>query len=211
MDGVVTEAIAADQLVYEIVDGNDQLASALKRKVKKQFKKASVVKRIEQNQTGVIVTYTNGDGDQTITADGSFGRPDDSMALTMTNVDLAGIDTLLLRPPQFTGRLDAAGTLTGTREVPGLKGDFRVTGGGFRKFQYESFAGNVDYVARGLTVDVRLQQNPTQWIAAKGYWGMAPASRVDLAIDSSPIELGIVQGFVPELTDVRGCSKHMST
>src|SRR4030095_13759959 len=69
MDGVVTEAIAADQLFYEIVDGNDQLASALKRKVKKQFKKASVVKRIEQHQTGVTVTYTNGDGVQTITAD----------------------------------------------------------------------------------------------------------------------------------------------
>jgi autotransporter translocation and assembly factor TamB len=143
-------------------------------------------------------------GDQTITADGSFGRPGDSMAITMTNVDLAGIDTLLLRPPQFTGRLDAAGALTGTREVPQLKGDFRITKGGFRKFQYESFAGNVDYVARGLTVDVRLQQDPTQWITAKGYWGMAPASRVDLAIDSSPIDLGIVQGLVPELTDVRG-------
>jgi monoamine oxidase len=69
MDGVVTEAIAADQIFYEIVDGNDQLASALKRKVKKQFKKASVVSRIEQNQTGVAVTYTNGDGIQTINAD----------------------------------------------------------------------------------------------------------------------------------------------
>src|SRR5437773_157331 len=69
MDGVVTEAIAADQLFYEIVDGNDQLATALKRKVKKQFKKGSVVTRIEQNQTGVTVTYANGDGIQTITAD----------------------------------------------------------------------------------------------------------------------------------------------
>ena len=69
MDGVVTEALASDQVFYEIVDGNDQLASALKRKVKKQFRKASVVKRIEQNQSGVTVTYINGDGVQTITAD----------------------------------------------------------------------------------------------------------------------------------------------
>jgi monoamine oxidase len=69
MDGVVTEAIASDPSFYEIVDGNDQLASALKRKVKKQFKKASVVTRIEQDQTGVTVTYTNSDGLQTITAD----------------------------------------------------------------------------------------------------------------------------------------------
>ena len=69
LDGVVTEAIAADQIFYEIVDGNDQLASALKRKVKKQFRKASIVKRIEQNQNGVTVTYSNADGIQTITAD----------------------------------------------------------------------------------------------------------------------------------------------
>ena len=69
MDGAVTEAIAADQLFLEIVDGNDQLASALKRKVKKQFRKASIVKRIEQNQNGVIVTFSNSDGIQTIAAD----------------------------------------------------------------------------------------------------------------------------------------------
>jgi monoamine oxidase len=69
LDGVVTEAIAADQAFYEIVDGNDQLASALKRKVKKQFRKASIVERIEQNQNSVTVTYSNSDGIQTITAD----------------------------------------------------------------------------------------------------------------------------------------------
>jgi monoamine oxidase len=69
MDGVVTEAIASDSLFYEIADGNDQLATALKRKVKKQFRKASVVTRLEQTETGVVVTYTNADGTQTITAD----------------------------------------------------------------------------------------------------------------------------------------------
>jgi monoamine oxidase len=69
LDGVVTEAIASDPLFYEIVDGNDSLAYVLKRKVKKQFRKSSIVRRIEQNQTSVTVTYTNGDELQTITAD----------------------------------------------------------------------------------------------------------------------------------------------
>ncbi|MEK6408966.1 MAG: FAD-dependent oxidoreductase [Acidobacteriota bacterium] len=69
MDGVVTEAIASAPPFYEIVDGNDQLASVLKRRVKKQFRKASVVTRIEQNENGVTVTYTNADGIQTIAAD----------------------------------------------------------------------------------------------------------------------------------------------
>lgn len=69
MDGVVTEAIAQNDIFFEIVDGNDRLASKLKKKVKKQFQKSSVVKRIEQNQDGVTVTYDHPDGVQTITAD----------------------------------------------------------------------------------------------------------------------------------------------
>jgi monoamine oxidase len=69
MDGVVTEAIASYPAFYEIEGGNDLLASALKKKVKKQFKKQSVVLRIEQNEGGVTVTYRNNDGIQTVTAD----------------------------------------------------------------------------------------------------------------------------------------------
>lgn len=69
MDGVVTEAIAAYPDFYEIEGGNDLLASALKKKVKKQFKKQSVVLRIEQNERSVTVTYQNNDGVQIITAD----------------------------------------------------------------------------------------------------------------------------------------------
>ena len=49
-------------------------------------------------------------GDQQIAADGTFGRPGDALKVTLTNVDLASVDALLLRPPQFTGRLNATGT-----------------------------------------------------------------------------------------------------
>jgi len=70
MDGVVTEAIApSDEIFYEIADGNDQLPSAFKRKVKKQFRKRAIVKRIDQNQTGVVVTFLGPDGMETINAD----------------------------------------------------------------------------------------------------------------------------------------------
>jgi monoamine oxidase len=69
MDGVVTEAIAPSSVSYEIVGGNDLLASALKKKVKKFFRKQAVVTRIEQNDASVTVTYQSSDGPQTITAD----------------------------------------------------------------------------------------------------------------------------------------------
>ena len=69
LDGALTEAISTGATFYEIVGGNDQLAQALKKRVKKFFKKQSVVQRIEQNETSVTVTYTNSEGTQTITAD----------------------------------------------------------------------------------------------------------------------------------------------
>lgn len=69
MDGVVTEAIASGGAFYEIVGGNDKLPKALQKKVKKQFKKQSVIQRIEQNETSVTVTYLRGGVTETITAD----------------------------------------------------------------------------------------------------------------------------------------------
>ena len=164
-------------------------------------------------------------GDQQIAADGTFGRPGDALKITMRNVDLAAVDALLLRPPQFSGRVDATGTLRGTAQA--LQGDaeFKVNKGSFRTFQYETFAGTVDYKGQGLTVDARLQQNATQWLTAKGYVPralftpgagapipssashdavVAPEDRVDLTIDSSPIDLGVIQGFNDMVTGVKG-------
>lgn len=69
MEAVVMEAIASSGMSYEVAGGNDQLASALKKRVKKFFRKQAVVTRIEQNQTGVAVTYQSPDGPQTISAD----------------------------------------------------------------------------------------------------------------------------------------------
>jgi monoamine oxidase len=69
MDGAVTEAIATDSAFYEIANGNDELPFALKKKVKKQFRKQAVVLRLEQNETGVRVTFSQGGEVQTITAD----------------------------------------------------------------------------------------------------------------------------------------------
>ena len=163
-------------------------------------------------------------GDQQIFADGTFGRPGDVLKFTMTNVDLAGVDALLLRPPQFNGRVDATGTLRGTRQALQANAEFQVNKGSFRKFQYQTFAGTVDYKEQGLTVDARLQQNAAQWITAKGYVPRAlfspramempsaadhdvvvpPEDRIDLAIDSSPIDLGVIQGFNSMVTDVKG-------
>jgi autotransporter translocation and assembly factor TamB len=162
-------------------------------------------------------------GDQQIAADGSFGRPGGALMFTLTNVDLANVDALLLRPPQFTGRLNASGTVAGTTDAPEVTAEFRVNQGGFRQYRYEAFGGTVTYAGPGLTLDTKLQQNPTTFITAKGYVPtaifkagpdvdrasvhgapVAPGDRIDLHVESTPIDLGLVQGFTTALTKVTG-------
>ena len=43
-------------------------------------------------------------GDQQIAAAGTFGRPGDSLKVTLDQRRSRGVDALLLRPPQLTGR-----------------------------------------------------------------------------------------------------------
>ena len=160
-------------------------------------------------------------GDQQIAADGAFGRANDALHVTLTNVDLANVDTLLLRPPQFTGRMNASATVTGTTDAPRVKGDVEVSKGGFRQFHYDALTGTIDYSGKGVTLDAKLQQNSTAWITAKGYVPAAAFTsavsterahrdevavddRLDVHIDSSPIDLGLVQGFTTQVTNVTG-------
>jgi autotransporter translocation and assembly factor TamB len=161
--------------------------------------------------------------DQRISGDGTFGRPGDALTVTLTNLDLATVDALLLRPPQLGGRLSATSTLSGTKEAPEVKAEFAVTQGAFRQFKYDSLGGRLTYAGPGLDVDARLQQNPTTYLTAKGYLpkalfggtqtadaastggaAVAKGDQIDFHVESTPIDLGLVQGFTTALTNVTG-------
>ena len=151
-------------------------------------------------------------GDQRISLDGTFGQRGDSLNVTATNVDVGMVDALLLRPPQLSGRLNANAAVTGTTDAPQADAEFTIAQGGFRAFKYDSFGGTVNYSADGLAVDTKLQQNPTTWIEARGQVptalfderGWTSNDPIDLRIDSTPIDAGLIQGFTPALTDVTG-------
>jgi autotransporter translocation and assembly factor TamB len=181
----------------------------------------ATIKYGSDSVTVTNLTLTN--AGQQISADGSFGRPGDALNVKLANVDLANVDALLLRPPQLTGRVNATGTITGTKDAPEVKADFQVTQGGFRQYRYDTLGGTVNYTAPGLTVDARLQQNPTTFITAKGYLPatlfksgamddraaahgatVAKADQIDFHIESTPIDLGLIQGVTTALTDVTG-------
>ncbi len=144
-------------------------------------------------------------GDQELSVEGAFGGGD-TLNITLKNVDVATVDALLLRPPQLSGRVDAEAKVGGTKAEPSVDASFTVTQGGFRQFKYDRFAGTAKYAHDGVDVDARLQQNPATYVTVKGYAPVSDkaARAYDLHLESTPIDLGVVQGFTTALTQVTG-------
>jgi autotransporter translocation and assembly factor TamB len=165
------------------------------------------------NDAIAIQDLTLESANQRIDVEGSFGGEDDALTATLTNVELAGVDALLLRPPQLFGRVNATATATGTRERPFVKAEAQVTQGAFRKFQYQELRANVEYRPDGIDLDTRLLQNASAALTAKGFVPSAfysdaaegTASKpIDVTVESTGVDLGVLQGLTTALTDVSG-------
>ncbi len=155
-------------------------------------------------------------GDQRIEADGVIGSATETLKVKLQNVDVAQVDQLLLANSGIAGRLNADAVVAGPTDSLRADGKLALTQGAFREFKFESLTGDVKYGGNGVTLDVRLQQNPQAWLTAKGF---APTSLfrgtreeergragepVDLTIETSQIDLGIIQGFTQYVTAATG-------
>ena len=159
-------------------------------------------------------------GDQRIEASGAIGSPGEVLHVRTSNVDVAQLDRLLLGDERLAGRLNADATISGPTAEPRVEGEFTLSQGAFRQFMFESLAGKVDYAGMGMNVDVRLQQNPQSWLTAMGYAPLSlfrrnpattgvhelpgPGEAIDLQIQSSQVDLGVIQGFTSYVTNVTG-------
>ena len=158
--------------------------------------------------------------DQRIAADGVIAGVDSTLQVHAENVDVAQLDTLLLGDNRVAGRFTGDAEISGSTAAPIVTSKFTLSQGAFRNFKFEALTGTVDYTPSGVAMDVRLQQTPAAWITAKG---VAPVTLfrptppgvdthdenraggvLDIQIASSPIELGIIQGFTPYVTNVTG-------
>jgi TamB, inner membrane protein subunit of TAM complex len=159
--------------------------------------------------------------DQRIEAQGAIGSADDTLRVEAENVDVAQLDALALGDQRLAGRLNANATVSGTTAAPRVVADFALTAGAFRDFKFMSFMGKVDYADRGMNVDVRLDQDPQSWLTAKGFAPttlfqptpramegehVAPplGEAINIEVATSQINLGVIQGFVPYVTNVTG-------
>jgi hypothetical protein len=159
-------------------------------------------------------------GDQRIEAEGTIGSATDVLNVRAQNVDVAQLDRLMLGDERLAGRLTADAAVSGPTDAIRAEGTFTLSQGAFRTFKFESLSGKVDYVGRGMNVDVRLQQDPQSWLTAAGYAPLSlfrggtadtpehetpgPGEAIDLKLATNQVNLGIVQGFTSYVTNVTG-------
>lgn len=147
-----------------------------------------------------------------ISISGDIGRnaPAGTMSLQVRDVAIEDLPPLVPVMAGYRGRLTATATISGTLTKPEITADFKVTDGGVRQFSFQSLAGNGTVTGESITGDLRLDQRPGVWLTARGSVPMDLFSRtgskkaVDLAIRSSSIDLGLVEGLTSAVRNVVG-------
>ena len=168
----------------------------------------------------ILKGVTLASGTSRISVDGTLpfdaSRNVGPLRVQLVNVDLAAVEPLLLTNYGLGGTLNAEGVVTGSLSDPLVDGTLRLENGTVRGYAFERLEGSVDYGARAITLDLRLQQGPLENLTAKGVVPLSALERrgtgghaetdeqIDVRIQSTPIQLAIVQAFVPYVTDVQG-------
>ena len=147
-----------------------------------------------------------------ITVTGEIGReaPAGEMSVTVTDVALEDLPPLAPVVAGYRGRLNGTVTIGGTVNDPGISATFRIVDGGVRGFSFQSLAGSGRWTGDGITGDVRLDQRPGVWLTARGsvpmdlFSSTSSKKPVDVAIRSSPIDLGLIEGVTTAVRNVVG-------
>jgi autotransporter translocation and assembly factor TamB len=163
-------------------------------------------------------------GDQFLDVDGSFSLGDNpeigAIKVRAQNVDIAQLEKLALQNRGFTGRLNADATISGSAKSPSVTGRASVVDGAFQQFKYQSLTVDGTFQNDRIGLDAKLVQGPGVELTAKGtvplsalrsrpstpggHVATAAGDEIDLHVQSSQIDLGLIQGFTNQLTEVTG-------
>ena len=160
-------------------------------------------------------------GDQALTVNGAFAvqgeSPAGAIKVQASSVDLQQVEKLLLMNRGLAGTLSADATISGTVKNPIVDGHAGIINGAFQSYKYESLNADVDYTGTAIGIDATLQQSATESITAKGSVPMSlfkrspgghvaatEGDRVDLRVTTTALNLGIIQAFTTQVTNVAG-------
>jgi translocation and assembly module TamB len=167
------------------------------------------------NDAGLTIsptTFVTGQqSDQRVAVAGTW-RYDGAGALhvTATHAFLETFQNTQDRPARYGGVVDLDATIRGTRTAPLVAGTFTISNGRVERVTYEKLAGRIDYSQELLAIDVRLDQTAGTWLTAKGTVPVAlfnrdlPERPIDVAIQSSPIDLGLLAGVTQVVSRATG-------
>jgi autotransporter translocation and assembly factor TamB len=147
-----------------------------------------------------------------ISISGDLGREAaaGNVSIAVQDVALEDLPPILPVIAGYRGRLNGAVTLSGTVKNPGVSATLKIVDGGVRAFTFQSIEGSGRWTGDGIAGEVRLDQRPGVWLTARGTVPMDLFARtssnkpVDLAIRSSTIDLGLVEGLTTTVRNVVG-------
>jgi len=152
-----------------------------------------------------------GSGDERLVIAGTWRpRGGGELRVNAQHVFLETLQGAFERPTRYGGVLDANMTIRGTSDLPLVTGTFSIVNGRVERVTYDKFAGRVDYSNRMFTVDVRLDQSAGVWLTATGTVPLGlfrrdlPEQPIDVALKSSAVNLGLIEGVTDVITKVSG-------
>ncbi len=158
------------------------------------------------------LTFTPaGDPTQRVRIAGTWrGERDGQLDLFAEDVQIASLAAALGQPDSYAGTLDLDATITGTNAQPIVTGNILITSGRVRQLAYEQLFGRVVYVNGMFEIGVRLDQGPGVWLTASGAFPLGlidrtqPERPMHVAIASTPISLGLIEGLTGVVREVTG-------
>ena len=157
------------------------------------------------------IEFRTGNNDERVGIAGSWRRDGTgALHVTATHLFLDTLQAAFERPTLYGGVIDLDATIRGTRERPDASGTVTIANGRIERVSYQQLRTQFRYAGQSFDVDARLDQAPGVWITAVGKvpLGLVIADSselpIDLAIKSSTISLGLIEGITDVVRDVTG-------